>query len=111
MSVWFKLDQAPSVADEDMYIIQFYDNAFYCYVTRQMGVYCRSDKGSSAVMQGDLRVGQWYVLLIQSQAERSNFYVRTIANQTIGEDSFSQYFPFGYTSLSFSEIYIGIRSN
>eukprot|EP00347_Sterkiella_histriomuscorum_P001938 403370091 len=66
------------------------------------------DRAGVFNVDGNLKYNNWYIILIRAKSDSSSFQLRDLTFTLVNQDTTSQFFPYGKTSLSFDSIVVGI---
>jgi len=83
-SVWFKMDEWPSVTDKDYVIMQFAPDGFSCNMMDDDYIRCRSFSGGQLQFRDErIRLHHWHLLVVRSTQTNSDMYLETLAHNQL----------------------------
>ncbi len=111
-SIWFRLSVAPwGSLNSDMFIVEFSPTAFSVVAARSNDIEFRSSKFGTLSLDGSqIRLAMWYIVTITSSKRNYSIQLKSMAGQLLSSKASGSFFPTGYSSLSFSEVHIGLNS-
>lgn len=67
-----------------------------------------ADRGGSITVNGEIRVNNWYIIVLRSNQSSTSLQIRELSFNTFSSNNFNGFFPLRNDRLSFDSFIISI---